>query len=499
MNKIKVPALLIAGLLVTSPLRAAEFKDSENNFAALTGLPVTIEKISEIAFERSLQAEILRASLRIKETELQEALGRYDLHLKNQTSYDWSEEQQPITVMGEKTITGLWNFSAAKKTSVGLEAELYHENQRNSTSSSFSALQPNYESHMGLRLRQPILNNGFGYGDRGEIRLIQMSIERMGLKTADRIENLVAEARELYWNLLKASLFFQADAEGRAIARKFLAITQDHMDTGIAEDGDLYAAEANFKTKSQDALRTRLQFLLLNNELKLLLSQQTDFMPRDEAALHTESHDVNALKTEAKSLRRDLKQKQNELEAAETAFKAARVNLLPHLDLFGTLGSNALDRNQENPQGELFGFNHMTYFGGVEFSLPVENRKARALLKRARESREKIRLEIRHLEALIDLQIESVYAELETLAQIAAESAAIEELQKKKLVFEQEQFKNGRSSSKTVIDYQNDFILARKRRGNAFIEYLKAKDRLKRAQNSLLLSLGLEESKEPAA
>lgn len=488
----KLFLLLIVTSLLTPRLQAEEPVSRENNFTELTGLPVTISEISEIAFERSLQAEILRMSLKIKETELQEALGRYDLRLKSLASYDWIEEQQPIVVMGEKTITGLWNFSAAKKTSLGTELELYHENQRNSTSSSFTSLQPNYESHMGLRLRQPILNNGFGYGDRGDIRLIRMSIERMSLETASRVEDLVAQARELYWDLLRASLLFQADTEGRAIARKFLTITRDQIDTGIAEDGDLYAAEANFKTKSQDALRTRLSFVLLNNELKLLLSQRTDFLPSDKAVLQAESGNLDALKTEAKSLRRDLKRKQNEFEAARIAVKAAQVNLLPHLDLVGTVGSNALDRDQENPQGELFGFNHMTYFGGAEFSLPVENREARALLKRSRASRDKITLEIRHLEDVIDLHIESVYAELLTLAVIAEESAAIEELQRKKLAFEQEQFKNGRSSSKTVIDYQDDFIQSQKRRVSAFIEYLKAKDRLKLAQNSLLQSLNLE-------
>ena len=66
------------------------------------------------------------------------------------------------------------------------------------------------------------------------------------------------------------------------------------------------------------------------------------------------------------------------------------------------------------------------------------------------------------------------------------QTAAVESLQKQKLEEEEKQFKRGRSTSKTIIDYQEDVIEAENSRIVAALDYHKAIERFYRVQNKLL-------------
>jgi len=482
------PRALSADAQYPSPERPAALAADA---APLKGSSVNAHDVARLALLEGLNIKISDLDLSAKEMEETATKTRYDTTFAAEGAYTWEEEQQPSIVLGERNIVGLGKAGLSKQFPLGLEAELYYEAKRNSSTSSFSSFNPNYESHSGLRVRQPLAKNFLGLIDRSEVERVRLDISRFQEETLARVEQFVFEARQAYWDYLRDVKLFRLVDENLSLSQQFFDVTRNNLETGLAEEQDLYAVEANVRNRINDLLTAQLNAQLSMNKLKLSLYHQQDLIPVKGEALPDDPVTLEGLMLDALETRRDYRAKLLTLESQGIAVKVQKMNRLPDFDLIAEVGSNALDRDHKNAQGEIFGFNHNRYFLGFELSIPLENRTARADYKIARIDEERITLELEHLAYRIQLEIEDAYRELLTHREQVEQARAVEALQRKKLQAEEKQFRVGRSSSKTMIDYQEDSLLAQITALRSQIAYEKAKDNLLFAQHQLLQKLGL--------
>jgi outer membrane protein TolC len=87
------------------------------------------------------------------------------------------------------------------------------------------------------------------------------------------------------------------------------------------------------------------------------------------------------------------------------------------------------------------------------------------------------------LERAIQLECRSAIRRLETAGRLVAATLKARDTQKKKLEREVTRFQNGKSDTKTMLDYQNDLELAER-------DYIQARGALERAKVALQLTTG---------
>ena len=457
----------------------------------LQGRALTADEVARLAMLKSLDIKIAKLGYEAKETDILDVKSQFDINLEANASYEQVREEQPSIVIGDRSITGRADVKITKKTALGLETEIFYQNQRNSTNSSFASLNPNYESHAGITLRQPLLKNAFGVIDRSQVKIVKLDVSQFREETLDLIAQSIFDAREAYWNYLEEAALFEVREKGYQIAKDFLEVTHNQLQTGASEKQDFYAAEANLRRRLQELLRAHLEAKIAMNRLKLLLSDLSDVLPSEELKLSVINASLEDVVTEAMTRRRDYKRKKMNLESKGVELRMNRMKRWPDLDAIGTYGNNSLDRDHKNTQGELFGFNHPTYFLGFELKFPLQNRSARAAARRSNAEKQKAIFELEKLEQQILLEAEDVFKELLITQEIALQARDIEALESQKLEEEMKLFKVGRSSSKTVIDFQDDLLAAQTSKTEAFVAYEKVKDKLLLTQNKLLDSLGL--------
>lgn len=466
----------------------------EERISPLEGEAMTALDVARLAMLKSLNVRIAEVDRDAKKTEIMQTESRYDTQLKTVASYDWQEEQQPTIILGEKTITSLVNANITKKTPFGLEAGFFHENQRNSTGSSFQALNPSFELHAGFKLKQPLIQNAFGFIDRSEVKIVKLDVSRFNEAVLDRIEETIFQTRNAYWDYVKEIRLFQVSEEAYRAAKNFYDIIREQSESGLSEPPDVFGAEANVRERIQDLLETHLKAKLAMNRLKFTLSHLEDIAPSEELAFKEIEISFTDMMDQAMKHRRDYKQKLIEIQSRGLEVKVNRMKLLPKADFLGTFGSNALDQSLEDAQGEIFGAHHEKMFLGFELTHPLESREARAKTRRSDLDLKKSKLELSQLVQKIQFEIEDIYKELTIQKDIVAEAIKIEALQSEKLKAEVKQFRVGRSSSKTMIDYQEDLIGAEEGKIEALVAYEKLKDKMLRAENRLLEALGLTEA-----
>jgi len=482
-------------LLLFSSSAFAEFIEEpliiKEQYPSKDAVELTADDVARFAVLRSLNIQVAQTDFSIKTQDITESLARYDTNLTANAFYEWEEEEQPTVILGNRSITGHLDASLKKKTPFGLEVELFHETQRNSTNSAFSAINPVYESHAGLEIRQALLQNFFGIVDRSEVNLVKLDVSQFREEVLDQIETIVFDSRTAFWSYVETIRFLETQQKGYEFSKDFYEIVKKQLDTGLSELPDFYAAEANLREKIQNILDAQLQVKIAMNELKLQLSYYDELAPKQELTFTDVKVSFDEVMDTAMKYRRDYKQKLIDIESSGIQIKVDRMKKLPQLDGVAIYGSNALDEDLVPEQGEVFGFNHARYYVGFELSYPLENRQAKADEQRSQLELKKAKLELEQLTQQIQVDVENVYKEITISNEKVRQAIKIAELQKKKLEEELKQYRVGRSSSKIIIDYQNDALDAETGKIEAFVEYEIAKDLLLFTQNRLLEALDL--------
>src|SRR6185503_3621014 len=87
------------------------------------------------------------------------------------------------------------------------------------------------------------------------------------------------------------------------------------------------------------------------------------------------------------------------MDSANVATKVAKNNLLPQLNLVGSVGVEGLDGDYPGAVDNQFTGDHVSWSAGLQFELPFGNRAARAIWKRTLLQRQQA---IAQYQALID-------------------------------------------------------------------------------------------------
>jgi len=542
--------LLLAGLMLpVLPLRG----QSIINQPARVGVTVTERKLTlnesiEMALKNNLEIEIERANVGITRQQARAAEGYFDPDFRWLPSLEarnvpvGSVLQSSDGKLSERNLVQNVYFNQ-RISNFGTAFHVDFENSRNSTSNSFSTLNPFLTSRLVIGITQPLLRNRETDRERTELRIRRRAADISDVDFRLKVIDVVGRVEQSYWNLVGALQDMTVKADGVELARKNLAQNRRMIDAGTLAPVELSASEAELERRLDTYYAAVGAVTEAENALKLLLAPDRNatlwsdrIQPADVKTLEppATSDDLKqavetamknrpelrqvALRAESNAIQKRYAANQTKpqvnlvanysnmglggtLRATEDPFSSSlgelfrRVNQissdsgLPPVAVpsFGTLPDSLLGGYGTALAG-LFGGNFQSVSVGLQFDLNLKNRAAQANLAQSVITERRLKLEQALAEQVIGAQVRNAMQAIATARQRISAAEAGERAAKEKVESETRLFQTGESTNFLVLTRQNEYLDSRRRVVVSNLDFNKAVAQFERAMGTTLAS-----------
>jgi len=382
------------------------------------------------------------------------------------------------------------------------------DNSRQTTNSPFFNLSPSLSSFFRFQIQQELLA-GFGFGPNLRyLRIARNNKKISDIAFKDQVIATVTQIENIYWDLVSAYEQTRVNEQSLAFAQQTFDNAKKQLQLQSVPEMDVMRAEAEVSKRDQDLTIARtslqLQETLMKNAVTKSLDdpvlQSMPVIPTDEmqTASIEAAQPIQDLITQAERSRPELAMSDIDLVNRQISRKAASNALLPSLSLVGfysgsglagplnpiySLGTNTSMVPVDFGGGLANAFNNSSpdYFVGLNLSIPIRNRVAKADQYRSEleyrqaelrkeQLRKQIRIEVRNAQFALD----------QTGARVAAARKARDLAQRTFEIMKKEQ-ELGAGSSYQTLSAQRDLALAELDLVGAMTTYQKAKVELDRS------------------
>lgn len=456
------------------------------------------------------------------------AVPNFDPNVTATIGWDHKSDPQnssfltPLRSLNSKTATGTVGIDQGFAT--GGTLSLGFQNLRQSSNTPLLSYSPYSAASLGLSLRQPLLRGAWSGVNTRYIRIARNNQRVSDLVFRQQVIGTVYSVIRLYWDLVSLTEDVRVRQEAVTSAEKLLKDTEESADTGVLAAIDVTRARAEIARRRRDLVVAQSLVRQQSERLKDYLTRAEDSALQGVPLEPTETlrepqpeilEGFDTLVSQAFRERPDLAQARIQLTNSEISLKGSRSALLPAVDVIASATNNGLAGDPSasttapslNPYltggygdslSQIFRRNFPDYGVGVQISIPIRNRAARADVVRDELQVSQQAIRIRQLEKQVRLEIRSALIALEE-ARASYESARQERiLQEQTLDAEKEKLGVGASTTYLVIQYQRDVMQARSSEITAQVSYWKARAALDRAAGSILQEHHVDVEAAPA-
>ncbi len=335
---------------------------------------------------------------------------------------------------------------------------------RSSSDPAFTALNPAYGADLTLSVRQSLLRGAGPEVNRAGIVRAEIGIQRANLDYKSQVLNVIQDTENAYYNLTYAREQLAVRNFSLALAQRLYDEAKTRRDTGVATDLDVLQAEVGVANARrgvilaeqaakdrQDALLALIgQFELEAAVGTVRFSEVTEATP-----VFASSYQL------AKQSQPDFLSSQAAIEQLKLDLKLAKDGAKPDLTVGAALGLSGSNGSGSDAFGDAFDRQNHSWQVDFAFNYPWGQRsdKARERQSLATLSREQTRL--RQTEQTIELQVRSAVRSVETNLESVKIATLASALSQKQYELEKAKFDAGLSTSRRVLEAQNDLETAR--------------------------------------
>lgn len=393
--------------------------------------------------------------------------------------------------------TGVANFTFSKGFLTGTDLSLSFNNNRQTTNSPFSSLNPVLNSNFRATARQHLLQ-GFGIAQNDRlIRIARNNREIADISFRLQVISTVGQIQNIYWDLVNAYEDVKAKERAVALAQRTLSDNRKQVEIGTLAPIEIVRAESEVAARQQDLIisqtNLQLQQLLTKNALSRNLTDPVlaaaPVIPTDTMSIPDQEPvvPIQDLLNEALSHRAELAQSRITLTNSTINIKGTKNGLLPQVDLFAFYGASGLSGMQNalgtcglpganpsrcTPAGTIapsgYGDAFTNLFNssapdkgiGLTMNLPIFNRSAQADQVRSQLEYRQSQMRYQQLQNQIGIEVRNAQYSLQQNR--ARVDAAIKgrELAQQSLDAEQKKYALGASTTFNVLQAQRDLATA---------------------------------------
>jgi outer membrane protein TolC len=412
------------------------------------------------------------------------------------------------------------NAFVSQAFATGTSVSFSFSNARQATNSPDFNLNPSLSSTFRFAIQQELLA-GFGFGPNLRyLRIAKNNKKISDIAFKDQVIATVTQIENIYWDLVSAYEQTQVNEQSFAFAQQTLENTRKQLQLQSVPAMDVMRAEAEVSRRDQDltVARTNLQLqetLMKNAVTKSLDDPVLEAMPviptdQMQTVAIQSAQPIQDLIAEALRGRPELAESGIDLVNRQISRKAASNALLPSLALVAFYGGSGLagplnpfynpnlPPNLPNVPTDFAGalqqtFNNSSpdYYVGLNLSIPVRNRVAKADQYRSELEYRQAQLRMEQLKKQVRIEVRNAQFALDqTAARVEAARKARDLAQRTFDITKKEQ-DLGAGSSYQTLSAQRDLALAELDLVSAMTTYEKAKVELDRVTGTTLEHNGI--------
>ena len=385
---------------------------------------------------------------------------------------------------------------------VGTSIEASLSTLKLETNSSFASLNPQYTAFGNLSVRQPLLG-GFWVSAHKNVAKADRDLEAAKARYDQEVLAISAQVEQSYWDLYASERDYAVQRLTRDRAEAFLRDTETRARTGLIGPNQVANARTFLAEQEILMLDREEQLDRLSDQFSSLIgarpeSRESRFITVDHPPRDFAIEDVDVLVERALKANLSIQAAKADVEARKALADAASWDLLPRLDLIGSLGGNGLsgtprdvyfgDDTLRTTRGGPFGDavnqslkrEFPAWSIGVELSIPIGWRSGSG--ERDRLDAEVALAEQRLIqqERMLDDEVRANYRDLlNGKRRLKAAREGVEAAQEQARIGLIE-FQNGRSTAFELVRLGADFAVAQQRYSQALVRSAKAAANLRK-------------------
>ncbi|MEE8210157.1 MAG: TolC family protein [bacterium] len=485
-------------------------------------LPLSMRRAMLLALKNNLQIAIQRFNPSIQSTAVDVARAVFDPVASFSMSI--SDTVTPASSR-TRTFGGVartededvdFQASLSQKFALGTEVELVVTNLR--TANTFNFFDSDYQADVTFTVRQPLLKNFGPTVNRKDIIIAQKNLAQSEKQLEGDVSRVVAEVQITYWDLVFAIEDLKVKKRSLRLAQDLLERNKIQVRVGTLAPIEIVQAEAAVAEREKDVIVAQDALKDVEDKLKKFLNlfddpEQRDatIVPIDRPSFSPQPVDLKQAIADALAHRPDYARAKLGVEKAEINLRAARNQLLPQLDFVGEGGYSANQGNLGNAADDITDTENRHWSLGVELSVPMSNRKAKAEYTKAALELRQARVQLKNLEQAILVQVPDVVRvldedrlgvreavrQIETNIKRVQATRATRVLVEQKLDAEEKKLEVGISTNFQVLEFQKDMAVAESNETKAIIDYNKSLINLERAKGTILATNNISLQRPP--
>ena len=285
-----------------------------------------------------------------------------------------------------------------------------------------------------IELQQPLLNN---IGSKKEKTAIKIANHQAKISEAElerRVIEVANRVSEAYWNVYQFKEIIDINRKNLDMAEEVHRREAERHARGISQQLDVERARSNAHTRRSTWLRSKEEYLLAIDRLKLLLNwrefnidSNLEIIPIETPLTTPIDVDETEIIETALSNRPEIKKGQQEVAIREVDQALAAHQRLPKLDAFGRYSISGYGDDFGDAWDDVSLDDDDAWEIGVEFEWPFGNRLAKSRYHRKSLDRSQAQERLERIKEDIKLEVKQVLKRLATVkGEIIANRQAME-------------------------------------------------------------------------
>lgn len=335
---------------------------------------------------------------------------------------------------------------------------------RAATNSTFSTINPAFNSGITATLSQPLLKNFGPAAARANVERNKLGVGIATLNYKSRVLTVVRDTENAYYNLVSARETLRIRLLSLELAQRLLDENIARRSSGVATDLDVLTAEVGVANARRATLQAEQVVRDAEDALLGLFTSddfdqrpgEVTFSPYNEPAPSFPHSYKRALDNQPDYYANQAVVKQLEIDLA-----AAKRNRHPSLNLDAALGYNAIDRSYSDAVGALPNDHGNNWSVGLSYVMPWRMRADTARYRSSIASLNSQKARLAQFEQSLLVQVRSAIRAVETNMASVDIAAKATELSAKQYELQKARFDAGLATSRLVLEAQDDLESAR--------------------------------------
>jgi outer membrane protein TolC len=372
----------------------------------------------------------------------------------------------------------------SKQFSTGLQTRLAVTGTRSDADRLANQLDPAYRTAMVLDLTQPLLKDIGIDINTANLQIAKTRQQQAAYGYLADAQELTTEIEKAYLDLAQAEADYRYAVLARDLAKELLDGNQRKLDAGLVPVTEVNEARTAVASREETMLLSQQRITIARNRLIELINQGETKLSTDFDATLPEVSPLtvplsDALETGLRQ-RPDLQQARLELDARKVALAYADNQLLPRLDLEASLGVNGLSGKSDmgSPYDggwqDAFANDGESWYAGLRFSMPLQNRVAKAQYRDAEAQDQQALFRLRRAEIAAEAAIRAAHKTLRLGLERLEVARRTSALAQTTLDQETRRLQEGLSDTFRLLIIQNSLVTAKVSEVAALADYHRA-------------------------